>query len=138
MRARTTALSDGITAIDTEYARPQQDASHLVVEQGRAAVVDTGVNASVSLLLDALEAQQLDVGDVDYVFLTHVHLDHAGGAGLLLGSPPNARRAAARMRPIATAASRRRFSTIFSSASTNTITRAIATAPGASWTSTSG
>ena len=91
MRARTTALADGITAIDTEYARPQQDASHLVVEQGRAAFVDTGVNASVPLLLEALEAQALDVGDVDYVFVTHVHLDHAGGAGLLLRSLPNAR-----------------------------------------------
>lgn len=91
MRARTTALSDGITAIDTEYVRPQQDASHLIVEQGRAAFVDTGVNASVPLLLDALEARQVDVGDVDYVFLTHVHLDHAGGAGLLMESLPNAR-----------------------------------------------
>lgn len=86
-----TILDDGIVAIDTEYVRPLQDASHLIIEAGRAAFVDTGVNASVPLLLDALRQQGLDVADVEYVFLTHVHLDHAGGAGLLLQSLPNAR-----------------------------------------------
>ena len=90
-RAHTTVLNDGIVAVDTEYERPLQDASHLIVESGRAAFVDTGVNSSVPLLLDALEQQDLDPGDVDYLFLTHVHLDHAGGAGLLMQQLPNAR-----------------------------------------------
>jgi len=90
-RAQITRLDDGIIAVDTEYARPIQDASHLVVEAGRAAFVDTGTNDSVPLLLDALAREDLDVGDVDYVFLTHVHLDHAGGAGLLMQHLPNAR-----------------------------------------------
>ncbi len=71
--------------------RPLQDASHLIVEDGRAAFVDTGTNDSVPLLLDALIQQGLDVADVDYVFLTHIHLDHAGGAGLLMQHLPNAR-----------------------------------------------
>lgn len=90
-RARTTDLSDGIVAIDTEYARPLQDASHLIIEGGRAAFVDTGTNYSVPLLIDALRQRELDVGDVDFVFLTHIHLDHAGGAGLLMQELPNAR-----------------------------------------------
>lgn len=81
----------GIVAIDTGYVRPLQDASHLIIEDGRAAFVDTGVNDSVPLLLDALSRENLDVGDVDFVLLTHVHLDHAGGAGLLMQSLPNAR-----------------------------------------------
>lgn len=89
--AGTTALEHGITAIDTDYVRPMLDASHLVVEQGRAAFIDAGTNHSVPLLLDALASQGLQVGDVDYVFLTHVHLDHAGGAGLLMQSLPNAK-----------------------------------------------
>ena len=90
-RAQTITLNDGITAIDTEYARPLQDASHLIVEAGRAAFVDTGTNDSVPLLIDALYQQDLDVSDVDFVFLTHIHLDHAGGAGLLMQALPNAR-----------------------------------------------
>ncbi len=86
-----TKLDDGIVAIDTEVMRPIQDASHLIIEGGRAAFVDTGTNDSVPLLVDALRQQDLDVADVDFVFLTHVHLDHAGGAGLLMQALPNAR-----------------------------------------------
>lgn len=91
MTAATTFFDDGVTAIDTEYARSLQDASHLIVEGGRAAFIDTGVNDSVPLLLDALRQQDLDVDNVDYVILTHVHLDHAGGAGKLMQELPNAR-----------------------------------------------
>jgi glyoxylase-like metal-dependent hydrolase (beta-lactamase superfamily II) len=87
----TTILEHGVIAIDTEYARPLQDASHLIVEEGRGAFVDTGVNSSVPLLLAALQQSDLDPADVDFVFLTHIHLDHAGGAGLLLQHLPNAR-----------------------------------------------
>lgn len=86
-----TTFDCGIVAIDTEYARPMQDASHLIVEGGRGAFVDTGVNSSVPLLMAALQQRDLDPGDVDYVFLTHIHLDHAGGAGQLLPQLPNAR-----------------------------------------------
>ncbi len=89
-RAQTRQLNDGITAIDTECARPQQDASHLIVEGGRAAFVDTGNNESVPLLMDALQQQGLDASAVDFVFLTHIHLDHAGGAGLLMQALPKA------------------------------------------------
>ena len=92
MRAASTfSLGAGVTAIDTEYVRPLLDASHLIVSDGRAAVVDTGANNAVPLLLDALAGQDLEPADVDYVFLTHIHLDHAGGAGLLMQSLPNAR-----------------------------------------------
>jgi glyoxylase-like metal-dependent hydrolase (beta-lactamase superfamily II) len=89
--SHTTNLGDGITVIDTDYVRPLLDASHLVVDSGRAAFVDTGTNHSVPLLLDALERQGVDTAQVDYVFLTHVHLDHAGGAGELMSRLPNAR-----------------------------------------------
>ena len=89
--AQITTLDDGIFAVDTEYLRPLQDASHLIVEDGRGGFVDTGNNDSVPLLLDALHQQDLDAADVDFVFLTHIHLDHAGGAGLLMQRLPNAR-----------------------------------------------
>lgn len=88
--ASTTELGYGITAIDTDYVRPLLDASHLLIDDGRAAYVDTGTNHSVDLLLDALQRKNVDVAQVDYVFLTHVHLDHAGGAGELMQRLPNA------------------------------------------------
>lgn len=86
-----THLDHGIIAVDTDYVRPTLDASHLIIESGRAAFVDTGTNKSVPLLLDALQQENIDAADVDYVFLTHVHLDHAGGAGELLTYLPNAK-----------------------------------------------
>jgi glyoxylase-like metal-dependent hydrolase (beta-lactamase superfamily II) len=81
----------GITAIDVDYVRPKLAASHLVVDHGRAAFVDTGTTHSVQNLLAALEAKGVDRADVDWVLATHVHLDHAGGAGALMRELPNAR-----------------------------------------------
>jgi hypothetical protein len=42
-------------------------------------------------LLAALEAHGLERDAVDYVIPTHVHLDHAGGAGLLMQNLPRAK-----------------------------------------------
>ena len=81
----------GIAAVDTDYVRPRLDASHIIVRDGRAAFVDTGTTHSVPRLLDALTTLGIDRADVDYVFLTHVHLDHAGGAGELMRHLPNAK-----------------------------------------------
>jgi len=86
---RTT--SDGIIVVDTHYVRPNLDASHLIVDGGRAAFVDTGTQLSVPSLLAALASHDLSVDDVDYILLTHVHLDHAGGAGGLAAALPRAR-----------------------------------------------
>ncbi len=67
------------------------DASHLIVENRSAAFVDTGTTHSVPYLLAALESQGLAVNDVEYVMLTHIHLDHAGGAGALMQHLPEAK-----------------------------------------------
>jgi glyoxylase-like metal-dependent hydrolase (beta-lactamase superfamily II) len=84
-------LGHGITAIDTGFVRPFFDASHLLVEGGRAAFVDVGTNHSVPGLLAALGAKGLAPEAVDYVVVTHVHLDHAGGAGEMMRRLPRAR-----------------------------------------------
>ena len=82
---------DGIAAIDTGFFRPNFDAAYLIVENGRAAFIDVGTQYSVPRLLETLAARGLDTAAVDYLILTHVHLDHAGGAGALMAKLPNAR-----------------------------------------------
>ncbi|MFL6604412.1 MAG: MBL fold metallo-hydrolase [Steroidobacteraceae bacterium] len=82
---------DGISAVDAEYVRPGHAAVHIIRHNGRGAFVDTGTNYSVPYLLAALEELGIARDAVDYVFLTHVHMDHAGGAGLLMRQLPNAR-----------------------------------------------
>lgn len=89
--SKLTDFDAGITAIDADYVRPRLAASHLIVDQGRAAFVDTGTTLSVPNLLGALEIKDIDPADVDWVLTTHVHLDHAGGAGALMQALPNAR-----------------------------------------------
>jgi glyoxylase-like metal-dependent hydrolase (beta-lactamase superfamily II) len=89
--AELTRHPDGITAVDTHYLRPQFDASHVIVQDGRAAFIDTGTTHSVPHLLASLQQLGVAPAAVDYVFLTHVHLDHAGGAGSLMRQLPNAR-----------------------------------------------
>jgi len=84
-------LGHGIHAIDTGFVRPFFDASHLVVEQGRAAFVDVGTKFSVPTLLAALDGLGLPHEAVEYVIVTHVHLDHAGGAGEMMRLLPRAR-----------------------------------------------
>lgn len=81
----------GISAVDSVYDRRMQTAIHLLVEDGRAAVIDTGTSHAVPHVLAALAAQGLTPAQVDYVILTHVHLDHAGGAGQLMARFPHAR-----------------------------------------------
>ncbi|MEM1263437.1 MAG: MBL fold metallo-hydrolase [Pseudomonadota bacterium] len=80
----------GIVAIDVDYVRPGLAASHLIIEDGRAAFVDTGTTHSVPALLQAVADAGLAPSDVEYVFLTHIHLDHAGGAGELMATLPKA------------------------------------------------
>ena len=81
----------GITAIDSGYVRPHLDAIHLIIENAHAAVVDSGTNDSIPFVLETLASKGLGPDAIDFVFLTHVHLDHAGGAGLLMQKAPNAR-----------------------------------------------
>ncbi len=89
--ARFIDYDHGVSAIDSGYVRPMLAAVHLIVEGGRAAIVDTGTNDSVPAVLEALAARGVPPGNVDWVMLTHVHLDHAGAAGLLARHLPNAR-----------------------------------------------
>ncbi len=81
----------GITRIDTGYVRPGFAAAYLVEKRGRAVFIETGPQHAVPRLLQALERRKLSREAVEAVIVTHIHLDHAGGAGALLQHLPNAR-----------------------------------------------
>lgn len=82
---------NGIYAFDAGYVRPILAAIHMIVDNGRVAFVDTGSNDSLPNVLEALNKVGLGREAVDYVILTHIHLDHAGGAGTLMQEFPNAK-----------------------------------------------
>ena len=84
------SYESGIFLIDSHYVRSGLAAIYLLVESGRAALLETGCNASLPFVLAALEQQNIAPENVDYVIPTHVHLDHAGGAGGMMRAFPNA------------------------------------------------
>ncbi|MCL2831161.1 MAG: MBL fold metallo-hydrolase [Betaproteobacteria bacterium] len=86
-----TRYEKNVFATDAHYGRPLMAAIHFIVENGRAAIIDTGSNDSLPYVLSALAELGITHEAVDYVILTHVHLDHAGGAGRMMRHFPNAR-----------------------------------------------
>ena len=88
---RTIDLNDNITLVDAEYQYPGLAATYIVREGDSAAIIETGTTHTVPMILAALEARGLSNEQVQYVIPTHVHLDHACGAGALIEQCPNAR-----------------------------------------------
>lgn len=86
-----TEFGHGISAIDAQYHRPCRAAIHLLVEQGMAALIDTGTNFSIPGVVEVLKSKRIPLENIAYVILTHIHLDHAGGASECMRLFPNAR-----------------------------------------------
>ena len=81
----------GIHAFDAGYVRPLLAAIHLIESGGRCAFIDTANFEVMPQALAALAARGLGPECVDYVILTHIHLDHAGGAGAMMQAFPEAK-----------------------------------------------
>ena len=80
-----------IKTIDTHYIKEKMVASHLMVENNEALFIDVGTAPACPLLLKGLQNCGLRPEDVRYIILTHIHLDHAGGASTLMRHCPKAR-----------------------------------------------
>lgn len=91
---RLCGIAPGLWRFDTRYVRPGHTACYIVVDNGRAALVDCGVTATAPDLVTALADLGIAPEAVDWLIPTHAHLDHAGGAGRLMRQLPNARLAA--------------------------------------------
>lgn len=76
--------------VDCQYVKPGLACGYVLSRNGEAAVIETGTVSSVPAFLRAIEANGLALSQVRYVIITHVHLDHAGGAAKLLEQLPNA------------------------------------------------
>ena len=91
MPSAPTRVGPDLWAVDSGYLRPGLDAIHILQSGDHTAIIDTGTHASVPVTLAALDTLGIPRDQVDCVLLTHIHLDHAGGAGGLMQELPAAR-----------------------------------------------
>jgi glyoxylase-like metal-dependent hydrolase (beta-lactamase superfamily II) len=76
--------AEGIRGIDTAmFGRPRLTSAYLV-EAEEPALVETGPTTSVDAVREGLRALGIGPRDLAHVVVTHIHLDHAGGAGALV------------------------------------------------------
>jgi len=73
-----------ITVVDSGYCRPELAAVYLLVDGDEVAIIETATSPAANQVLEALRQCGFVPGQVRYIIPTHVHLDHAGGAGVLM------------------------------------------------------
>ena len=77
-------LNDGIYCIDARYICPGNACCYLIVEDNEIAIIETGTAFTAEGIDEAIYSLGLRKEMVRYIIPTHVHLDHAGGAGVLM------------------------------------------------------
>ncbi|MDT8321835.1 MAG: MBL fold metallo-hydrolase [Xanthomonadales bacterium] len=81
----------GIVAIDSGMVREGIAACYLLETDTAIALIEVGNNASAERILKVIESRGRRREEVSHVIVTHVHLDHAGGAGALMQQLPDAK-----------------------------------------------
>jgi len=85
-----TEVAEHIYLIDDElYSIPKWGSVYLLNEEKKA-LIDTGPTTSAQAVVSGIKAVGLSPADIDYIIVTHIHLDHSGGAGFLIRDMPNA------------------------------------------------
>lgn len=83
-------LGFGISLIDLYDLQTAQRTGAYVFHEEEVTIIETSASPSIPHLLKGLEELSIDLKDVKNIIVTHIHLDHAGGAGVLLKHCPNA------------------------------------------------
>lgn len=81
MNPQDTAIPP-IHVIDTQFqGLPTVTAVYLLMAPGGPVLIETGPGSTLPVVLDALAERGLRPADIKHIFVTHIHLDHAGAAG---------------------------------------------------------
>lgn len=84
-------IRPGLFLVDIEhFGEPGLGGAYIFAAGGEVALFDAGTSLAKERILQALTELGFSRSQVKWIFLTHVHLDHAGGAGALIPELPNA------------------------------------------------
>ncbi|MEM3694814.1 MAG: MBL fold metallo-hydrolase [Candidatus Bathyarchaeia archaeon] len=88
---RVTRLEDYLYLVDLEPAGIENFIASYILKGEKTAIIETGPTSSISNLLLSLKQLGIKPEDVAYIALSHIHLDHGGGAGTLIKHLPKAK-----------------------------------------------
>ncbi|WP_181685045.1 MBL fold metallo-hydrolase [Halorhabdus salina] len=86
----TTGSCSDLYYVDTGMYEVASYGSVYILDAERPTIVETGIGTHHDRILKAIDTVGLAPEDVEMIAVTHVHLDHAGGAGFLAEACPNA------------------------------------------------
>ena len=84
-------INDYIFMIDLKPANIEQFIGSYILKGEKTAIIECGPTSSIENLLKGLDKLKINREDINYVMVSHIHLDHGGGAGALLKHLPNAK-----------------------------------------------
>ncbi|WP_079508257.1 MBL fold metallo-hydrolase [Mesobacillus jeotgali] len=82
-------LSKNVYLIDDYDLKMEERTGTYVLTEDRVTLIETSASPSIPFILEGLQTLRISSEDISYIIVTHIHLDHAGGAGLMLKHCPN-------------------------------------------------
>jgi glyoxylase-like metal-dependent hydrolase (beta-lactamase superfamily II) len=78
------SLHEGIHCVDAAHLRDELASIYILQQGDEVAIIDTGTCHSLKNVQATLKQLDIDENQIKYVIPTHIHLDHAGGAGTMM------------------------------------------------------
>ncbi|WCK52753.1 MBL fold metallo-hydrolase [Aneurinibacillus sp. Ricciae_BoGa-3] len=91
MEQKIKPLGHDIYQVELVSAVSADRSTGYIIDADTKVIIETGASRSVSRILSALNKLGIACHEITYVIVTHIHLDHSGGAGYLLEKLPNAK-----------------------------------------------
>jgi len=86
-----TEAAPGVTCIDDLICGVRGLHSVYLIDAPHKAIIDSGPTSVAADVLQGIRQAGVDPAEIEYIVVTHLHLDHAGGAGTLLKEMPRAK-----------------------------------------------
>ncbi|MGR3763673.1 MBL fold metallo-hydrolase [Rossellomorea sp. NS-SX7] len=83
-------LDSRISLVDLMDLSLKERTGSYIIHEESLALIETSASPSIPHLKKGLSKLNIKLEDIQYIILTHIHLDHAGGAGLFLEECPSA------------------------------------------------
>jgi glyoxylase-like metal-dependent hydrolase (beta-lactamase superfamily II) len=84
-------VAENIFMIDNQLFSIPKWGSVYVINEEQKALVEVGPATSIATVIDGIRKIGIKPEDISYIIVTHIHLDHAGGAGVLIKDMPQAK-----------------------------------------------